>query len=366
MKKSTLRNFFSRFGFALNMFFGGLLLMVYLSVFIPPDSFWPAAFLGLIYPYLLLINLLFVGYYALRKSEKILLSLAIIILGYHHLFNYVQPIPNYHSSSAGVKILSYNVHYFSNDLVNKQTNHPRIIEYLQKMDADIICLQETRLFKTGKLSPDGIRDALPEIKYYQLAHSNSYAGPLTLSKYPIIRLGEIRFEHSANMVLFSDIAISPNDTIRVYNCHFQSYKITPEDYSLTDPDKTGTNEQQLREAKLISKKMIIAFSIRARQARSVAAHIRKCPYPVMVCGDFNDTPLSYTYHIIAKDLKDSFTEAGFGFSNTYNGILPSFRIDYILYDKRYTALSYHCDRIDFSDHFPVVAIIKVTKKFNSN
>jgi endonuclease/exonuclease/phosphatase family metal-dependent hydrolase len=362
MKNTSLRNFFSRFGFILNIGFGGLLLLVYLSVFVPPDRFWPLAFLGLLYPYLLLINMVFAVYYGLRKSVKFFLSAIIILIGYQHLFNLIQPVPNLSSGKGGVKILSFNVHYFSSDLSQKRNNRPRIIEYLQSKDADIICLQEVRIFKTGKLSPDAIREALPGIKHYQIAHSNSYAGPLTLSKFPIARLGEIRFEHSANMVLFSDIVFPSKDTVRVYNCHFQSYKITPEDYSLIDPGKTGTNEMQLREAKLISRKMIIAFSIRASQARSVAAHIRKCRYPVVLCGDFNDTPLSYTYHILGEQLSDAFTEAGFGFSNTYNGILPSLRIDYILHSQRFKAISYERDKEFLSDHFPITTTLKALKQ----
>jgi endonuclease/exonuclease/phosphatase family metal-dependent hydrolase len=343
------------------MGFGVLLLLAYLSIYIPPDSFWPAAFWGLLYPFLLLINLVFVGFYALLRSKKILLSLLIILLGYQHLFNFIQLVPNFGSSTGGIKILSYNVHHFSSDISQKRGDNPRILAYLQKVDADIICLQETRLLKTGKLSPEGIRNALPGIRYYQLAHTVSFAGPLTLSKFPIVRLGEIRFEHSANMVLFSDIVIYAKDTIRVYNCHFQSYRITPEDYTLTDPDKTGTNEQQLLEAKLITKKMIIAFSIRARQARTVAAHISKCPYPVIVCGDFNDTSLSYTYHTLGKNLKDAFAEAGFGISNTYNGISPLLRIDYILYSQQFKAIFYQRDPVKFSDHFPVQATIRMSK-----
>jgi endonuclease/exonuclease/phosphatase family metal-dependent hydrolase len=335
-----------------------LLLLIYCSVFVPPDDFWPPAFLGLLYPYILLINLLFLLYYALRKSWKVLFSLTVILLGYQHLFNYFQPIPNFGKVPKGVRLLSYNVHHFDGDNEKKQTPRLEIIEYLRKADADIICLQEAPLDKTGKLSPEAIRDALPGIKHYHLAHANSYAGQLTLSKFPIVRLGEIRFENSANMVLFSDIVLKPGDTVRVFNCHFQSYKITPEDYSLIDPGKSGTNEQQLREAKLITRKMAIAFSIRARQSRTVATQIRKCPYPVIVCGDFNDTPLSYTYHILGQQLKDSFAEAGFGFSNTYNGLLPSFRIDYILYSPHFKAFSYRCDRVGLSDHFPVTATLK--------
>lgn len=361
MKKSTVKNLFSKFGFFANLLFSGLLVLVYVALLIPPDSFWPAAFFGFLYPYLLLINVLFVICYALLKSKKLLLSLLIILVGYQHFFHFFQPVPSFKSEANGLKILTYNVHYFTGDIGRKQVDRPLLVDYLRSVNADIICLQETRLFKSGKLSPDGIRDALPGIKYYQLAHSISNAGPMTLSKFPIVRLGEIRFERSANMVLFSDIVVRPGDTIRVYNCHFQSYRITPEDYSLTDPDKSGTNEQQLREARLISKKMILAFTFRARQARTVAAHIRKCPYPVIVSGDFNDTPISYTYHVLDKQLKDAFSEAGFGISNTYNSFIPLFRIDYILYSQRFGAMSYQCDQIQLSDHFPVIAVLKWLK-----
>jgi endonuclease/exonuclease/phosphatase family metal-dependent hydrolase len=361
LKKSALKNSFTKFGFFVNLLFGGLLLMVSLSVLIPPDKFWPAAFMGLLYPYLLLVNVLFFCIYALLKSRKLLLSLFVILIGYQQFFSFIQPLPDFTSGKEGVKLVSFNVHHFSKDISEKKTNRSAILDYLRKTNADIVCLQETRLFKTGKLSPEGIKDALPGIRHYHLAHSISYAGPLTLSKFPIVRLGEIRFEHSANMVLFSDIIIRPGDTVRVYNCHFQSYRITPEDYSITDPEKSGTNEQQLREARLISKKMILAFSIRAKQARTVSAHIKKCPYPVIVCGDFNDTPHSYIYHLFGKQLNDSFTQAGFGISNTYNGFIPLFRIDYILYSNRFNAIYYSRGSVDLSDHFPIVAVLETLR-----
>jgi len=361
MKKSSTRNLLSKFGFFANILFAGLLLLVYLAVYLPSDSYWPAAFLGFLYPYLLLINLLFLGIYSSLKSKKLLVSLCILLIGYQHLFNFVQPLPNFGSEEKGLKVLTYNVHHFSKENGRISTGRPMIIEYLRRVNADIICLQETRLFKTGKLSPEMIRDGLPGIKYYHLAHSISNAGPMTLSKFPIVKLGEIRFEKSANMVLFSDILLRKGDTIRVYNCHLQSYRITPEDYSLTDPGKSGTNEQQLREARLISRKMILAFKFRAKQARTVAVHIKKCPYPVIVCGDFNDTPLSYTYHSLSRGLNDAFAEAGFGISNTYNSFLPLFRIDYILYSQSFSAVSYQRDNIELSDHYPVISVLERLK-----
>ena len=189
-------------------------LLVYASVLVLLTLLAGRVF-GFLYPYLLLINLLR-WFYILLKSRKLLLSFFIILIGYQHLFNFIQPIPKFGSGGGGLKIISFNVHYFTRDLDRKQSDHPKLVEYLWNVNADIICLQEARLLKTGKLSPDGIRDALPGIKYYHLAHSNTNAGPMTLSKFPIVRLGEIRFEHSANMVLFSDIVVRPGDTIRVY------------------------------------------------------------------------------------------------------------------------------------------------------
>jgi endonuclease/exonuclease/phosphatase family metal-dependent hydrolase len=92
---------------------------------------------------------------------------------------------------------------------------------------------------------------------------------------------------------------------------------------------------------------------RAEQATALRKSINKSPYPVIVCGDFNDTPVSYTYHTVKGDLKDSFIESGKGTANTYNGKLPSFRIDYILYSPVFTSYNFAVSSLNHSDHFPV-------------
>jgi len=249
--------------------------------------------------------------------------------------------------------MSFNVHGFRSVLRNRRTNAPKVIEYFNSSGAEIICLQEARLPKEGILSPQRLRDALPGINHYQLASTGSNTGSITYSKYPIVNLGEIRFSGSSNLVLFSDIKVSNRQTIRVYNCHLQSYSIDPDDYSIVDSLGSGSNSQQLNEARKMSYKLITGFSLRAFQARKVAEHIRKSPYPVIVCGDFNDTPVSYAYRKVRGDLKDAFVESGWGISNTYNGELPAFRIDYILYDPKFTGGNYSRDKVYLSDHFPI-------------
>jgi endonuclease/exonuclease/phosphatase family metal-dependent hydrolase len=110
--------------------------------------------------------------------------------------------------------------------------------------------------------------------------------------------------------------------------------------------------------KSIYRKLANAYHLRAQQARLIALEISKSPYPVIVCGDFNDTPTSFAYHQIAKDLDDSFIKSGKGMGNTYNNnLLPPIRIDYILYSKIFQSSAFSVLNAPYSDHFPIMASV---------
>jgi endonuclease/exonuclease/phosphatase family metal-dependent hydrolase len=350
--------FLKKFGFLLNIIAAVCLLLAYLAPFIAPDILWPPSIFGLAYPYLLVINLLFVALWTVQWSKKLFFSLIVILLGIAHLNNFVQFHADREDKGNGIKILSYNVNYFSYDLKNRKPHSSELIGYLKTSAADIICLQESYLRRSGDLSPEGISNAIPNIRFYQLAHSVSFGGPVTFSRYPIINMGEIRFANTSNMVIFSDIKVNDDETIRVYNCHFQSFQIKPEDYTVIESPGSGSNSLKFKEVIELGHKLTSAFSIRAFQARKVAEHIKNCPYAVVVCGDFNDTPCSYTYRKVLDNLKDAFVESGFGISNTYNGILPSFRIDYIFHSNKYHSCNYIRNRVAYSDHYPISCVLQ--------
>lgn len=352
-KNKRVKNFFSKFGFTLNIGAVILLLLSYLAPFVPPDLFWPLSFFGLAYPYLVLVNFIFLIIWVLQPSKRLLLSLAILLLGFYDFSNTFQLIPQKQSRDQGLMVLSFNVHGFRSDLRSRSANTPKVLKYFKSTEADIICLQDASQATKGSLSAQGIRDAVPGIKYFHRASASSGAGLITFSKYPIINEGEIRFSDSFNLVLFSDLKISEHQIIRVYNCHFQSYSIDPDDYSVIDSIGLGPRGKQLKDARRVSYKLKAGFKKRALQVRKVANHIKTSPYPVIVCGDFNDTPVSYAYRTVRGDLKDAFVEAGWGISNTYNGILPSFRIDYILCSQKFAVKNYKRDKVYLSDHFPV-------------
>jgi hypothetical protein len=162
--------------------------------------------------------------------------------------------------------------------------------------------------------------------------------------------------------VYSDLLID-EEKIRVYNVHLESIRFEYDDYSfytsLSEPD---LDKHKFKDGfSKIIEKLRKAFIQRAQQVDILEQSIEKSPYPVVVCGDFNDTPSSYTYNILTNNLYDSFRKAGGDFlGRTYAGSFPSFRIDYILFSKSFKAYEYHKFDIDLSDHYPVSVFLNIT------
>jgi endonuclease/exonuclease/phosphatase family metal-dependent hydrolase len=118
---------------------------------------------------------------------------------------------------------------------------------------------------------------------------------------------------------------------------------------------TAENKETMTEVKSIGQSLKRGFVRRALQAQLVKEHVDRSPYPVIIAGDFNDTPVSYAYRKIRKGLNDSFVSSGYGAGFTYKGNYPPNRIDYILYDKSLTSTSFEIRKVKFSDHYPIIA-----------
>lgn len=270
-----------------------------------------------------------------------------------------------------VKVLSYNVRLF--DLYNWTENiesRKNIVGLIKTMDADIICLQEfySSLGK-GFNNVDTLlkyQDAnFFHIEYTQMLYKRDFYGIATFSKYPIVNKGTLEFKKSlSNVCIFTDIKVN-KDTIRVYNMHLQSFRFDKRDYEFIenlqnmDEIKDLREEEQLEGTKHILKRLKLGFKKRAAQTDLIAEHIKSSPYPVIVCGDFNDTPSSYVYRKIKGKLNDAFIESGRGFGTTYTGPFPEFRIDYILHDEYFDSYEYRTVRKKYSDHYPVSCYINL-------
>jgi endonuclease/exonuclease/phosphatase family metal-dependent hydrolase len=177
-----------------------------------------------------------------------------------------------------------------------------------------------------------------------------------------VNRGIIPFKDSTdNISIFTDVRMY-GDTVRVYNLHLESIRFRKKDYEALKTFTGNEDQTNLDGPQLIIERMRRAFIRRARQTDEIRKHLESCPHPIILCGDFNDTPNSYTYHQIAKNLNDAFHEAGSGMGTTYIGMIPFLRIDYILYSPEFfTPLFFRIIPKKLSDHYPISSALRFGK-----
>ncbi len=344
------------------------LLISYLAPVINPSKFMLPALFGLAYPFLLITNLVFLLYWLIRLKKEILISLVVILLGWNHLNNLLPLVAKNHEipvetdSGRMFQVLSYNVRGFDRYHWTENPNTKnQIFEFIKEQSPDILCFQE---YYTSNRKGERQTDIalhlsqFPQSAVYYIndpANRNGF-GIATYSRFPVLKRSRIPFNSSSNAAMYTDHLIL-DDTIRVFNIHLQSIKFHKENYAFMDTARLKYSNEQVREIKNIGSRLKTAFELRAEQASTIASYIRESPHPVIVMGDFNDTPQSFAYRKIKKGLRDAFRRAGKGFGNTYAGELPSLRIDHIMVGDPLVPYQFNRIKEDCSDHFPVTTLL---------
>ncbi len=365
---SLLKKYFRNIMLFFNIGSSVLLVLSYFAAYISPDKFSGFAFLGLIYSFLLFINILFVFLWIFQKSKLFLISAICILLGWNSLTVFYQISFNHKEDGAtqkAIHVLSYNVRVF--DLwnwSNEKNSANLTFDFIRKSKAKIVCLQE---FYSSIAKGKNAKDSLTKNSVLKFAHisytvknNKTYNhGIATFSSYPIVAKGIIELKKGDNFCIFSDIEVG-RDTIRVYNLHLESIHFGYDDYQLIE-NLNSSDTIDVKGIKNILKKLKRGYKKRSTQSALVSAHIEKCKYPIILCGDFNDTPVSYVYKQLTKKLLDSFCETGNGIGSTYINKFSTFRIDYILHSTTLKSYNFETPHIGFSDHYPVECIIEISK-----
>ncbi|GAA4783112.1 endonuclease/exonuclease/phosphatase family protein [Olivibacter ginsenosidimutans] len=352
---------------SINGLFVFFLLLSYLAPYLNPKHFWPIAFFGLAYPLLLILNLGFSLFWLLKRSKVALLSFFFILVGYvplkKHFGFHAQPSETIikQRDTTSVRILTYNVHLFRKDDQNPAPETKSAITTLiQSVSPDIVCLQEFYTRKRGKYNTK-LRlasDLGLAYSYFQPVFENDYEafGLIILSRYPIKNAGclpDYKAKKTLNRVIYADI-VKEKKVFRVYNIHLQSIGFQPRDYAFVkDVQNHAFEKTDVASTRRIGGQLKRAFYERSEQAKHVKEEIDRCRKPVIITGDFNDTPLSYAVNTIASNLNNSFASKGQGWGITYNGDFPNFQIDYILSSKVFVVEHYQILKKKLSDHYAV-------------
>ncbi|UKN01945.1 endonuclease/exonuclease/phosphatase family protein [Paracrocinitomix mangrovi] len=343
-----------------------LLIGAYVNTHISPNSIPYISFLGLGYPIILVIALLFIIFWLFFKRKYALISIITILIGFNHFRHFYAITLSQSELTNPVKVMSFNVHVF--DVYNKQNrveNRNSIFSFLNDEQADILCFQEYYHHENSNefVTKDSMVKLL-DLKYIHERYTHEmsgqrYFGVATFSKYPIINKGEIPFANdNNNYCIYSDIKIN-DDTVRVFNAHIGSIRFQSDDYDFFGDPNGPISKSKETAGRRILGRIKQAFEKRAVQAEAVRRQIEASPFPVIVCGDLNDTPVSYSYRQFSANLNDAFVESGNGVGQTYIGKVPSNRIDYIFHDPTMRSSNFTTHQVNLSDHKPISCLIEM-------
>jgi endonuclease/exonuclease/phosphatase family metal-dependent hydrolase len=359
-----------------------LFLVASLTTYVNPANWWHVGFVGLLFPYLLLVLIVLTTICIFFRPKIALIGILAILLSYKNIDSLFAIAPAKEfvmmKESKHVRVMTWNVRrftpYYSDFFDPKDNNLNAIVEEVENYDPDIICFQEfyTSVRKSRNL------DLFQKMgyKYYAFAllkspNSSSNSGTIIFSKYPILKsyVYDMPREISthAEDPVAADILIS-GDTIRVATFHMQSYGFLNRDYQDLYRIKSQA-DTGLKASRNIYRKMRYAFTLRGMQADVIHEKMSSSPYPVVLCGDLNDVPSSYSYVTIRGELQDAFLEKGSGLGKTFMSgrsrflsWLPTLRIDYIFVDPGLDVIQYRQVTKQLSDHRGLITDIELPKK----
>ena len=352
---------------AVNSFFAGMLLLTAYSPHIHPAVHPVESCLGLTFPIFLLINLCFMIFWLIVRYKYALLPLLAFVFCYPQIRTYL-PV-NFTTKTVpegSIKILSYNIMGFGN--LKKENGKNAILEYIRESDADIVCLQE---YHTSTVASNRFikeKEVQNELKAYPYRHVQTVGQGGTnqiaiYSRFPILSARKLGYKSNYNGSAIYELKVN-EDTITLINNHLESNKLTLEDKEVYEDILKDPNTHNVKTGmRQLVGKLAEASAIRSFQADSIATAIAASKHPyIIVCGDFNDTPISYTHRKIAENLNDAFTESGRGLGISYNQNKFYFRIDNILISDNMKAYNCTVDRsIKDSDHYPIWCYVKIKK-----
>lgn len=333
-----------------------MLVMVFscFASYINPEHSSFLAFVALTFPIWAVLTVGLLLYWVVVNARYIYLSFIGLICCINSINNLVAlDISRSVDTPVKLKVVSFNFSNSTSLYKDKRQSKKNVSSFkknFRNINADIYCIQETE---------DASRKILDRLLGdYETHFFHKNGGTAIYSKFPIQNSGKIDFGLKTNSGVYVDIVIN-GSTQRIYNVHLKSNRIS-EDEITEIRDIDNTYDKNLQETKGILFKYGKHGLQRVQQLEKLLKHIEQCPYPVILCGDFNEPPQTYVYKQTLSKLQDSFREKGMGIGSTYAGKIPFLRIDYIFTDRKHTVIDYKKLAFPWSDHYPIISTIGIS------
>jgi endonuclease/exonuclease/phosphatase family metal-dependent hydrolase len=327
-------------------------LIAYIVPYYHPRDSGYFYYIGLFFPILFWLNIFFIFYWWRLKERFALFSLLTLAIGYSHVHSQFGLHFLSSADAKSISIMTFNVGGLPKTFPqsrNRALGFSEASIFFEDEKPDILCLQESAecryIYDNNPLTNINALNRLP----YR-AYSNSKEVGI-FSRYPITHFESIDIGYPYNTCCFADLNVN-GKMLRVYTAHLQSNNITDRSSKLLQKGDY-TEKENIQKGKGILRLVRKSAFVRGDQAEIIKKHALQSPYPVIICGDFNDPPQSYCYHTLADGLQDAFKEAGRGLGTTFAGSIPLLHIDHILLNPKFEVDQ--CRIIDsgFSDHYAV-------------
>lgn len=335
-----MKNFLKNTIFFFNSLIIISLLSSIISPFINPNLFWPISFFGLFFPIIISFCLIFTVFWYFFNHKYFWVNFICLLLSIPFLSRYIA-FNNNSTNENDIKVMSYNVRLFNKwGWIDNGNIKQELVSFINNQDLDIICIQEY-------YNPNKDLELNFEYSHIGIQKRKEDWHMAIYSNFPQINKETVIIDGAKmnNSCIYSDIVVF-DDTIRVYNIHLASNFFQDKDLEYI----ISAEKEKVKTGMIgIGKKLKYSFERRGREVSQIKKHIKSSPYPIIICGDFNDTPISYAYQQLGYNMKDAFIESGNGFGSSFTKI-PTLRIDYILIDKKFKAVNFTTHPEKFSDH----------------
>lgn len=342
----------------LNLFTGANLVTLFLlwaccaSTWINPALHPRVSVIGLLFPIFLCLNLFFLVLWLIYKPRIIVIPIVGMLLCASFILDYYPLNFGNDKGDGELTVMSWNAGFFQN-LPNDSMQVG--IDYIMESGADIVCLQENR---PGQVFATAMDKSLQTYGY----HKEVKGSRIVLSRFPILSSMSLELESDASNSADVFELLMGEDTLTLMNAHLECYR-----FSLDEKDDYGSalksrdRNQMKEEFKYLTGKLGYASRYRGLQVKTIEEYLDSLPphRSVILCGDFNDTPISYAYQRMSKRMDNAFRARGRGVGISYREQKFPVRIDHIFYSRDWECTKAKIDQnITASDHYPIIASLK--------